>query len=278
MKRILSLIMIAALVFSMTAVFSVSAEEGATEETVLENVLTEDNLVDIDAITESTAGVVSHFDEAGYTGNVMKFMMYGDTVYLGEIDLSKYSSVDFIYGCDMAAIFNGNKPGYICLTKNGPVQENSEKGSAIDGAEIIATAELMDGDGAPWASSEKYAFVDLETDYCGPVYLTMNIGRAKGTDAEGKSVIRKDGIVISEVAFIEKDDEGSSSTENETEAPATDNTAATATPVVTVAPTVAPTTAPTEAPVEDSGCGSIVGGAGVMAVIAAAFVFLKKRG
>ena len=267
MKRLLTLVMIMALVISMGAVFSVSAEEGETE-TVLENVLTEDNFVDIDAITEATEGVVDTFEEAGYAGNVIKFMMFGETVYLGEIDLSKYSSVDFIYGCDAAAVFNGNRPGFICLTKNGPVQD-TQRGAALDGAEIIATAELMDGDGAPWATSEKYAFVDIETDYCGPVYLTMNIGKAK---VEGQTFPRQDGIVISEIEFVEKG--GSSDEGNEP----TDEATAPATTVATTAPTAAPTTAPTEAPVTESGCGSIVGGAGVVAVIAAAFVFLKKRG
>ncbi len=177
MKKFLALLLSAMMVLSCFAgmTFNVVAEdsvEGAVEDLVID--------------IASLEGAVE-FGAAGYTGKVLQFMNYGLAVKLGDIDLSKYSSVVITYGSDGGAKL-GDAGSQLVLTKNGPVsnEDNSDKADV----EIIASGALtnpMSG----WYSGSRKCEIALDTDYNGPVYLCHKMKSS-------------DGIAVDSIKFIAK--------------------------------------------------------------------------
>lgn len=173
MKKFLALLLSAMMVLSCFAgmTFNISAEDAP-----------QDLVIDI-----ATLEGAVEFGAAGYTGKVLQLFNYGNSVKLGDIDLSKYSSVVITYGCDGGATL-GDTGCELVLTQNGPVAnaDNSAKDDAI----VIASGKLTNPT-AGWAGGSRECVIALDTDYNGPVYLCHKMGEGNGIAVDSIKFIAK---------------------------------------------------------------------------------------
>lgn len=165
------------LVCFATATFTVAAEE--PEEPV------ESNKYEAD-ISNTQQWVT--FEPAGYTGNIAK-LGYGGYINIGEVDLSKYSKVTIMYGCDGG---DGTKAHFEALNGDLPIglkSTNTTYGQVTDydmDGDIAHTD--MEFSSTGWAGGQRAAVIDLsEIDYNGVVYVTVH--NPEGTEIAISSVI-----------------------------------------------------------------------------------------
>ena len=240
--------------------------------------------LDIEALKNiNTNATIKFFDLYGCYG--IEAQQYGLYVSLGEMDLSKVTAINIIYGSDANAAFEpaGGTRAYVALTTGGAIQDAN--GSVGDTTHILSQTDILN----PAASWQRDTLtLDVDSDYSGEVYLAFYM------PLQGHTCLVVD-ITVEGVklapppADTEAEEETNAPAEENTQAPAEENTQAPAetnAPVDTEAATVAPagdvTVAETEADVateaetgepvagsdSDSGCNSAVSGMMVMVILA----------
>ena len=135
----------------------------------------------------STVGGVD-FAAAGYKAPVLQMMNWGNAVNLGSMDLSKYSKVIIVYGCDGGAKL-GDVGSALRLTSTGPVADGGNNPIA---ATVLASATLTNPT-AGWAAGDRAAVIDLsDVTYNGTVYLVHDMKDGNG-------------IAVSSITFVGAD-------------------------------------------------------------------------
>ncbi len=120
------------------------------------------------------AGHAVDWTDAGISGAFFK-LGYGSTIALGEVDLSKYSSVKISYCCDGSDVTKQNFEDASSLAI-GLKNEASSYGQVTDDnftGDIAHTDMVFSSNG--WGSGIRDAVVDLSTvDYNGNVWVTVH--------------------------------------------------------------------------------------------------------
>ncbi len=170
MKKIVALLTVAVMMFSLVSVVSAA---------------------DFDYDIASNEGS-KMFEAAGYTGKVFQMTNFGQTVNLGKIDLTKYSKVIISYGADGGATFDGKD--FVALA-SGAVQ--GENGTDTTDAKVYAKC-VLESNTSGWLSGQRTAeaainVADFTAD--SDVILAINIDQGEDT--------RADGIAIDEITFVE---------------------------------------------------------------------------
>lgn len=126
------------------------------------------------------------FEAAGYTGNIAR-LGYGAYINIGEIDLSKYSKVTIMYGCDGSSVTESAFADSSSLAiglKSTASSYGQETDDDFNG-DIAHTDMVL---GADWAAGQRAAVIDLsEIDYNGVVYVTVH--NPRGTEIVITSVV-----------------------------------------------------------------------------------------
>ncbi len=164
-------------VYVIVAEFNIN-KDGVTETTPEddEEPSTPSNAVVVDLATlADQVGYRPNFAPAGYTKPLF-VLGYGCYIDLGEMDLSKYTTVRILYGCDGSpatqenfGALNGDAP--IGLKSTATYYGNSGT-YEMDGD--IAHADMVFSSDA-WASGARWVEIDLTNiDYTGNVYVAAH--------------------------------------------------------------------------------------------------------
>lgn len=168
MKKIVALMMVVVMMFSIASVVSAA-----------------DYDVDITKVEGAT-----EFKPAGYTTKILQLGNYGHKFNLGKIDLTKYSKVIISYGADGGATFDGKD--FVAIA-SGALQNEDE--TATD-AKIFAKG-VLEPSSTGWVGGQREVEATISVaDFTAgsDVYLTMFMDR--GSDG------RADGIAIDEITFV----------------------------------------------------------------------------
>ncbi len=166
-------------------------KDGVTDTEETQPDANPDNVYEVDISTlADQGGYKANFAAAGYTKPLFQ-LGYGNNIYLGEMDLSKYSSVRIQYGCDGGA---GTEANFAALNGDTPIGLKSTNDYYGNSGEYnmegdIAHADMVFSSNG-WASGARWIEIDLTgVDYNGEVYVAVH--NPKGT-----------GIAISAIEFI----------------------------------------------------------------------------
>lgn len=150
-----------------------------TSKSVIENNLQ----INFENVLQENRGMAKLFTEGGYSSNEYVLFMQNNALvaYAGDIDLSQYSSVTIAYSSgyttkfDNASVIFSDKKANINKLKSDeiiftvPIKEQEDYGKLIIyGDDRPATKE------SGWAEIERIVTIPIDSDYSGPVYLSVN--------------------------------------------------------------------------------------------------------
>ncbi len=136
-------------------------------------------------LSELDTGNIIGFPNVGNNGTNYYLSMGNNgvsaSIKLGAFDLSKFSSLEIIYGTDGGALFADGSDTYIALTKDGATNTT-----------ISRTSQLAASQGGSW--TDVNTTIDLtNVDYQGDVWITYNIENISG---------RLDSISVTGIKFV----------------------------------------------------------------------------